>query len=116
MNLERLNILIDTLTTPMPYEFNMNAWLVLTGTPEDHWCGTECCIAGLAIVLFAKDPLYTAHYAQEAAKAILDLTPQQADSLFYPDPQGTWSDLTPTQGAQAIRNLIKGDEQPWANV
>ena len=117
MNIPRLTQLGQVLCNPLPhdYQFNMNTFMRREGTYQDHWCGTECCLAGLAVLVF-DSPRPKAHISTAThASQLLDLTSDQASALFFPYHfhERHWEDITPTRAAQAIQNLIAGSLRPW---
>ena len=68
-------------------------------------CGTSCCIAGEAVILFNTDNL------QHIQITILNLTDQEWDYLIM----GKWSsngldEHDPLLASQAIRKMVKDDQ------
>ena len=116
MNIERLTALAEFLERPaLPYEFNMDTWMELEGNRDNNWCGTECCLAGLAVLMFADSPINHQMLVQSHAAELLGLHPMAARDLFFPDDTDEiWEEITPAMAAKAVRNVIAGDPDPWA--
>ena len=117
MNIERLTALAEFLERPaIPYEFNMNTWMHLEGNRDNNWCGTECCLAGIAVLMFADSPIHHKMSVQHHAAALLGLGSTQAHSLFHPyrSPVKVWDEITPAMAAKAVRFTMLGDDNPWA--
>jgi hypothetical protein len=80
-------------------------------------CGSPCCIAGHAAAKYrAHIEAPWSNGAARDARIWLDLTEEQANILFVPrfnflEDYGL-PDVTPSQAAQAIRNMA---EKPWAD-
>lgn len=116
MNFERLTALAEFLERPaLPYEFNMNTWMRLEGDRDNNWCGTECCLAGIAVLMFADSPINHQMSVQHRAAGLLGLDSIQAHSLFLPyrSPVEVWSEITPADAAEAVRFTMLGDDNPW---
>ena len=109
MNLEILTKTRDWLLDGAPgYNFDMREQLMFS--PE---CGTTCCIAGFIALNFAPDAArYNPSGSMGIAEKLLDLPRGVADDLFLPVPRPRWGDITPTEAAQAVQNIIDGKE-PW---
>ena len=117
MNIERLTALAEFLDRPaIPYEFNMDTWMELEGDRDNNWCGTECCLAGLAVLMFADFPINYQMSVQSHGAELLGLNFDQAHSLFLPyrSPVEVWADITPAMAAEAVRFTMLGDNNPWA--
>ena len=84
-----------------------------------HYCGTTCCISGYtAVDLAGAQGPYIDHDA--IAEDYLGLLPvsDNMQPLFYPVSNSghSWSDITPAQAAQAVRNVMAGNDPDWSGV
>lgn len=110
MNIERLQAVRDAiLNPPKGYEFNMSFFL------GDGACGTTCCIAGFAGLLFEPYNLFTPY---NTGRRVLDLSIKTADQLFYYKDAaghalGMMASVTPAQAAATIDHLIATGEVVW---
>ena len=99
MNIYRMNKLADYLDTVKEETFNMGSFFSFEKYDRDYeealeeeintivetneWpCGTWACVAGHAIFLFKPELAGKCDWAENAS-SILDLSPSEADSLFY---------------------------------
>ena len=109
MNKQRLIELADALENLEPdIHFDMDRWLIKTV------CGTTCCIAGLASMMWAHDRCSAEYTVGLHATRLLGLTHDEATELFmaygWPEDAG---DITPTQAAHCIRNLVETGIWNW---
>jgi len=115
MNIPRMKALADHLETLPRSRFDQNAW-----------CGTACCIAGHAVILFGSERQRQAvlRDSQESldgavsdlATSLLGLSWLIAGELF--DPASMWpphyqtrtGNVTPKLAAKRLRRLIQAEE------
>ncbi len=125
MNVQRISALIAHLEALPPERFDMSDWWY------ERLCGTAGCIAGHAVELFAPAMEHRGSYW---AREVLDITTEQADSLFYadylcrhPDEEDATgrvsdgfppvlSEVTTAQAVAALRNLLEHGECRWEQV
>ena len=90
--------------------FDMVEWNSIVVLEDDGSCGTACCTAGAACILFAEElkncPQYQTENTQDKATWLLGLTEKVAQAFFVPD--DSVSSATPEQGAKALRLLADG--------
>ncbi|NBW16170.1 MAG: hypothetical protein EBR82_50125 [Caulobacteraceae bacterium] len=128
MNLELLEKTAQWLEAGAPERnFNMNKLVDWATVHEDskNWCGTTCCIAGYVWQHVHPNPHvdWSIGYdiTREAALA-LGLLEETADRLFYPSTLdddeygGVWDEITPTQAARAVRNVMERGEPYWEEI
>ncbi len=121
MNVDRLGAIRDYLIAPSTdreFGFNMAGWR----TPQtaeytdhleqhdDHYCGTVCCIAGLACSLYPNASKIGGWETQAAD--ILGLTSEQASRLFYGG-KNVLEEITAEQAAHAITTLMETGHADW---
>lgn len=98
------------------YDRHMEVKMHVNGSKvQPDWCGSVCCVAGLALALF--DPeVYASDFAVGPplvlAQRLLDLTDKQAEELFTPAIDD-WERVTPEQAADAIGFLILTGDVVW---
>lgn len=123
MNKERLEEVAQWLEAGAPErKFNMNRLLDdETGSPDNNWCGTECCIAGYVVTRYIPQSVDLDQIEEDATK-LLGLDCHLSDALFYPrvlgseDSVGDWEKITPIQAAQAVRNVMKHNNPLWEEI
>lgn len=120
MNVERLKQVAEYLRH-LPDDgnvgFNMVVWWEETDSEWDGYepldyrgdpCDTAACYAGHTVYLFSGDAARTTEI-EEAARELLDLTPDQAYYLFTPCiPEQELRRLTPCDAANATDRLLQG--------
>ena len=130
MNVEKLQQVEQWLLAGAPERtFNMNRLVEIPEGQKDNWCGTACCIAGYVYQQeVAFNPVKHDHHyngwgdVAETAQKSLGLDPDVANRLFFlenseglPYP-GEWDDVTATEAAQAVRNVIEFGEPLWETI
>lgn len=132
MNIERLNEVVEWLEAGAPERvFNMQIFTNVDREEDyENWCGTSCCIGGYVLSRYVFDTpksffeeLEKDMKIGEEARKILDLDPRVADALFFMRDMKTgnyysadWTEVTPAQGAKAVRNVIKFKDPKWPKV
>ena len=102
MNQERMLRLADHLDAIPKDQFDMC-----------HFCGTACCLAGHAVILFVGRNPANMHSDEvsEVAKGLLELNGVQMDALFYavegPMGEHPLEDITPSMAAEALRQVVR---------
>jgi hypothetical protein len=133
MNKERILLLADMIENSTPptskpnLGFNMATYFdtsVGYSRHDDQFegCGTVGCIAGWACFAFDPDQAH-AHAGGEdrthffnIAREHLDLDAEQAENLFKPRMEASYDDLTPSQAAQVMRQLVETGRADWKSV
>ena len=130
MNKERLEEVAQWLEAGAPERtFNMGRLLDdETGSPDNNWCGTECCIAGYVVTRYIPQNV-NLDQIEEDATELLGLEESVSDTLFYPKVLGSiesvggwdsetggWENITPAQAAQAVRNVMKHNNPLWEEI
>lgn len=91
MNLDRIRILRDHIMHLNPKKFDMSCY-VSDDKDSDlppielHRCGTAGCLAGWTVALFGSNFEQTSHRTHENARLLLDLSIEEANTLFF----GNW--------------------------
>lgn len=102
MNLSRIRAVRDAIAAHKE-NFNMEKWIWVDELPSEllHNCNTAGCIAGFAVAVF--NPNNHPDNTKVAAKAILELTEEEANHLFL----GQWSekDISMINADDAIAKL-----------
>ncbi len=114
MHIERMLQLADSIEkSTLPVRLTMEHFCrsddqVFVGDPIP--CGTACCIAGWACLLFGDRGMEVDGNAFEAAQALLGLTPLQSECLFYNYECYIFDcdlqDVTREQATAAIRRMV----------
>lgn len=123
MNKERLEEVAQWLEAGAPERrFNMSRLLdEKTSSADKNWCGTECCIAGYVVTRYIPFKVNFDTIEEDAAE-LLGLDLNTSDDLFYPKILGSyswdggWEDITPTQAAKAVRNVMEHNNPFWQEV
>lgn len=135
MNIERINLLADTIEQHRIKDlgFNMMAFAIKNPLHSDkdlypdfdrsgHSCGTVACIGGHAVALahadWSLDQLVEADDREEPlhreARDWLGLTQYEADVLFYGFPHGVqFSHVTPAMAVKTLRHLAATGVVDW---
>jgi hypothetical protein len=114
MNKERMLKLADEIEKPtLDIGFNMGDFHNGSGPKRvgDLHCGTTCCIAGIACLLFGEEGDYV---DSENAARLLGLSQDQANKLVYnfdgyivDKNTKRFTDITRQQAATAIRRMVQ---------
>jgi len=123
MNKERLEEVAQWLEAGAPERtFNMNRLLNdEAGSPDNNWCGTECCIAGYVVTRYIPQDV-NLDSIEKDARDLLGLDYHLSDALFYPKVLGSedsfddWEDITHIQAAQAVRNVMEHNNPLWEEI
>jgi hypothetical protein len=126
MNKERLEEVAQWLEAGAPErKFNMGTLLIdeETGSANNNWCGTECCIAGYVVTRYIPQEVDFDRIEEDATK-LLGLKESVSDALFYPKVLSSgidatdmdWEDITHIQAAQAVRNVMKHNNPLWEEI
>lgn len=109
MNIERLTVLRDHIANLPSTRFDMGSFCtghpISLGIDLSDNCGTAGCIAGWACALFAPDKVISL----QRAEALLGLTWEQADALFYP----LHMNQPASVAAAVLTNLIETGAVTW---
>ena len=119
MNTDLLRRIADAIEAE-PHRFDFSDWYHWSTAPDDAEvlneaeafargeCGTTACIAGWAVYLKGETPKYWA--VEHRAQALLDLTTDEAKTLFFA-PSDFWasgSDISAAEAARTLRGLADG--------
>jgi hypothetical protein len=128
MNKERILLLANVIENATPPAKHPNLTFEMSSFwwgPEDegfspaeegyHTCGTTACIAGWAVALFTEEEASEANIPM-MAQDVLELTYQQADSLFIPELSRRYEDITPAIAAQVLRRFAETGLIDWEVV
>lgn len=116
MNIERLTEIAEWLENGGGRRGDI-AYFDMTTFGDPSSCGTACCIAGAAALLYGGiDPASLAA-VDSIAESVLGLTPAQGGDLFWVDAVNfseiDLEDITLAWAARTIRNLIATGEVDW---
>ncbi len=97
-----------------PIKFDMNDIVYTRHGQNANTCGTAMCIAGLACFL-ANPDWRLEQYGGAEARALLGLTNEQEDRLFYMlHTPIKLEEVTPKMAAATIRRLIATGKVVWS--
>lgn len=140
MHIPRLTTLAVWLEAGAPHQDSVDHFDMSRGVAYNA-CGTTCCIAGAATQFFGgaegvalrdeaikgwqtgmtvgdagESTFYGEGGAFPVAMALLELTNEQACSLFTPNhlDEDEWGSITPEEVARVIRNLIQTGKVDWS--
>lgn len=131
MNIERINLLADTIEQHRIKDLGFNMMAFASSceiSPEldrsGHSCGTTACIGGHAVALAhadwtlsdlaAADDVGSSHLLHNDARDWLGITEDQADCLFYKSPKGVPFEMTtPAMAVKTLRHLAATGVVDW---
>ncbi len=129
MNIENINLLIDTLRSPRAAgHFDMNQWLVdaegkeFTDTVSKkaviNECGTVACIGGWCDVLAEEQGFTTSdqHSSVSYAAEWLGISYSKAFQLFYPSDGKMYELTNPLIAARVVEHLRDTGGVNWSII